>query len=351
LIVYFISKFRLWRDDSRKAGREGLAIGAGRAHDRLFRKETHVSQRVSSTFGYRSTAREVAAGHDLRGKSMIVTGGASGIGVETVRALAHAGAGVTIAARNRDAGLALAHAINAETGAARVDAAHLDLADLGSVGAFASSWLARKTPLHVLIDNAGVMACPHSYTAAGFETQVGVNHLGHFALTDALRPALAAAQGARVVSLSSIGHRRSAFRFDDPHFRDGLYDKGESYGQSKTANSLFAVGITRRWASEGVSANAVMPGGIMTALQRHLPKEEQVGYGWIDEHGTPNPRMKTPEQGAATSVWAAIAPELEGVGGRYLENCAEAGLWSAEDPWSGVMPDALDADSAERLWE
>lgn len=306
---------------------------------------------IQSPFGYRTTAREATGGKDLSGRRMIVTGAASGIGVETARALALAGADVTIAARDLAKAQGVADAINAEAGAKRVTTGRLDLSDLGSVRSFASSW---SGPLHVLVNNAGVMASPLMHTAQNFEMQLGANHLGHFALTTALAPALeAGAKGgkpARVVSLSSIGHRRSDIRWDDPHFRTGDYDKWVSYGQSKTANALFAVGVTRKWKDRGILANAVMPGGIITPLQRHLSKEEQIGFGWIDENGTPNPRMKTPEEGASTSVWAAVGDELEGVGGRYLENCAEAAPWNAEEPWSGVLPYATDPESAERLW-
>lgn len=311
-----------------------------------------MSTLITSPFGYRTTAREAAAGRDLSGQRMIVTGAASGIGVETARALALQGAEVTIAARDLAKAQGVADAINAEAGGKRVSVGKLDLSDLSSVRSFVSSW---SGPLHVLINNAGVMASPLMHTAQNFEMQIGANHLGHFALTTGLAGALeAGAKGgkpARVVSLSSIGHRRSDIRWDDPHFRNGDYEKWTSYGQSKTANALFAVGVTNRWKDRGVLANAVMPGGILTPLQRHLSREEQIGFGWIDENGVPNPAMKTPEQGAATSVWAAIGPELEGVGGKYLENCAEAAPWKAEEPWSGVMPHALDPGSADRLWD
>ena len=306
---------------------------------------------ITSPLGYRSTAREATGGQSLAGQRMIVTGAASGIGVETARALALAGAEVMIAARDTGKGKEVADGINAEAGSACVSVGKLDLADAGSIRGFAAAW---SGPIHVLINNAGVMASPLMRTAQGYEMQIGANHLGHFLLTTLLAPSLeAGAKGgkpARVVSLSSIGHRRSDIRWEDPHFRTTEYEKWTSYGQSKTANALFAVGVTRKWKDRGVLANAVMPGGIITPLQRQLSREEQIGFGWIDENGVPNPRMKTPEEGAATSVWAAVGPELEGVGGKYLENCAEAGPWTEAEPWSGVLPYAIDPASAERLW-
>jgi NAD(P)-dependent dehydrogenase (short-subunit alcohol dehydrogenase family) len=307
--------------------------------------------RITSAFGLRSTAREVAAGHDLSGRAVIVTGGASGIGVETARALAEAGADVTLAVRNAEAGAATKAEIE-KTAPGRVSVGHLDLADLSTVAAFASAW--GDKPLDILINNAGVMACPLTYTAQDLEMQIGANHFGHYLLTLGLARALmnGAEEGraARVVSLSSIGHRRGGVNFDDIHYRNRPYDKWESYGQAKTANSLFAVGFHARFADLGVTANAVMPGGIRTPLQRHLPVEEMIAFGWIDAEGNVNPRFKSTEQGASTSVWAALAPELEGVGGLYLENCAQAEPWTEASPFDGVLPHALDPEGAERLW-
>lgn len=301
-------------------------------------------------FGAKSTAMDVIAGHDLTGKDAIVTGGASGIGVETVRALAAAGARVVLAARNQAQADAVAADIRSTTGSDKVEVGMLDLASLASVRAFVADYLAKSRPLQILINNAGVMATPFGRTADGFETQFGTNHIGHFALATGLLPALKAAGNARVVALSSIGHRRSDIAWDDINFERREYDPWASYGQSKTANSLFAVGFTQKHGADGVNANAVMPGGIMTGLQKHMRDEEKRALGWIDENGVPNPRFKTPEQGAATSIYAAVSPDLEGVGGKYLEDCAIAKPWSQDAPMTGVLPYALDPGSAERLW-
>ena len=304
-----------------------------------------------SKFGARPPAREVIAGHDLRGREAIVTGGASGIGIETVRALATAGARVIIATRDRTKGEAVAATLRKETGSDAIEFAMLDLGSLKSVRAFVAQFLAQGRPLHLLINNAGIMATPLAYTEDGFEPQFGTNHIGHFALTIGLLTALKAARKARVVALTSIAHRRSDVNFDDPNFRVRPYDRWGAYGQSKTANSLFAVGVTQRWAGEGIIANAVHPGGIMSGLQKFVPREELLAMGWIDEAGNVNPRFKTPEQGAATSIYAAVAPELEGNGGHYLEDCGIAKPWTSEHPFSGVMPHALDSERARRLWE
>lgn len=306
---------------------------------------------MAGTFGAKSTAMEVIAGHDLRGREAIVTGGASGIGVETVRALTAAGARVVIAARDRVKADGVVAMLRAETGNQTVEVGDLELGSLSSVRGFVERFLAQGRPLHLLINNAGIMATPLSYTEDGFESQFGTNHIGHFALTTGLLPALKAAGTARVVSLSSIGHRRSGMHFDDLNFRERPYEPFSGYGQSKTANALFAVGLTERYAADGITANAVMPGGIMTGLQKHMSKEEKMALGWIDAEGTPNPRFKSTAQGAATSIWAAVAPELKGVGRHYLEDCAIAEPWTEERPMSGYMPYALDAADARRLWE
>lgn len=307
---------------------------------------------IRSRFGAFTPARIVAGDHDLSGRNVIVTGGASGIGYETAKALAAAGADVMLAVRDRSAGEKAAVAMNEAIGADRVVAGTLDLASLGSVGSFVDAW--GDQPLDILINNAGVMATPLLRTAEDLELQIGTNHFGHFVLAMGLTRALLNAaeedRTARVVALSSIGHRRSGINWDDPNYLSRPYDKWEAYGQSKTANSLFAVGFNARFEEHGITANAVMPGGIMTPLQRYLPKEEMVAMGWMDAEGNVREGFKTPEQGASTSVWAAVGEELEGIGGLYLEDCAEAGPWSADNPVKGVMPHALDPDDADRLW-
>lgn len=305
---------------------------------------------TTPVFGARSTALEVIAGHDLRGQDAIVTGGASGIGVETVRALATAGARVVIAARDLARAEPVAETLRGETGEQAIEAWQLDLASLKSVRSFVERFLAERQALQLLINNAGIMAPPMSYTEDGFESQFGTNHIGHFALAVGLLPALKAAGTARVVSLTSIGHRRADINFDDLNFRERPYEPFTGYGQSKTANALFAVGLTQRYATNGITSNAVMPGGIMTGLQKHMSREDQLALGWFDEAGVVNPRFKSTAQGAATSIWAAVTPELAGAGGHYLEDCAIAKPWTSERPMSGYMPYALDPNHADRLW-
>jgi NAD(P)-dependent dehydrogenase (short-subunit alcohol dehydrogenase family) len=308
-------------------------------------------ERITSPFGYRSTALDVVAGLRLEDRFAIVTGATGGIGLETARALAAAGADVTVPARDSARAQAAVGEIRASTGNQHVHAAALDLASLASVRRFADAFLERRKPLHILINNAGVMACPLARTAEGFETQIGTNHFGHFALVSALHPALDRGAPSRVVSLSSTGHRRSDIHFDDINYATRPYDKWEAYGQSKTANALFAVGLTRRWGGRGVHANAVHPGGIMTGLQKHLTREEMLAMGWFDGDGRVHALFKTPEQGASTSVWAAVGAELDGVGGLYLEDCQQAEPWTAEKPYAGYLPHALAPTSADRLWD
>ena len=312
-----------------------------------------MADRITSGFSPFTPARDVVAGHDLSGKVAIVTGAATGIGVETARALAEAGAEVVIAVRKPDLAEAAVAEVNKTAKGAKASWSMLDLSSFKSIRAFAERW--GDKPLNILINNAGVMASPLTYTEDGLEMQVGTNHFGHFLLSVLLAPNLIAGaklsgKSSRLVSLSSIGHRRAGFNFDDPHYKTRAYDKWESYGHAKTANALFAVGFNTRFKDQGVFANAVMPGGIMTPLQRHLPIEEQIALGWIDEHGKVRDGFKTTEEGASTSVWAAVGNELEGVGGLYLEDLAQAEPWTKEKPWAGVLPHALDPEAAERLW-
>jgi len=305
---------------------------------------------ITSPFQARSTALDIVAGHDLSAKTALVTGASSGIGVETTRALLSAGVEVILAVRDTEKGEAVARDLRTATGNDRVHVVDLDLASLASVRRAAGHVVDRWPRLHLVINNAGVMATPWGYTPDGFETQFGTNHLGHYLLAALLLPALRAAAPARVVALSSSGHRRSDIHFEDIAYRERSYDKWEAYGQSKTANALFAVGLTQRCVGEEITANAVNPGGIHTGLQKHIPEEEWRALGWVDAHGHVNPAFKTPEQGASTAVWAAVGPELEGVGGLYLEDCRELSPYDPAAPHAGYMPYALDPERADRLW-
>lgn len=303
---------------------------------------------LSSGFTAQSTATEVLSGVDLTGRTAIVTGGYSGLGIETVAALVGAGAQVIVPARRPEVAWA---ALDAR-GLSAVEVETLDLADLVSVRAFAERFLATGRGLDILINNAAIMASPQALVGDGWESQFATNHLGHFVLTNLLWPALVADGGARVVALSSTGHKLSGIRFDDPNFGTG-YDKWQAYGQAKTANSLFAVQLDARGAEHGVRAFAVHPGGIMTELQRHLPREEMVASGWMTEDGVVNAQFKTAEQGAATSTWAATSPMLAGMGGVYCEDCdiAEPTVpGSATARIRGVEQHAIDPDAAARLW-
>jgi NAD(P)-dependent dehydrogenase (short-subunit alcohol dehydrogenase family) len=303
---------------------------------------------ITTPFGFASTAAEVIADIDLSGKRAMVTGAASGIGVETARALASAGAAVALAVRNVRQGEAVAADIRASTGNHAVTVAQLDLSDLDSVAGFVAAW---NGPLDILVNNAGVMAVQElTLSKSGHEMQFATNHLGHFALTAGLYDALAAAGTARVVAVSSSGHLRSPVVFDDIDYAFRDYDPFNAYGQSKTANVLFAVEATRRWAGAGITTNALMPGGILTALQRHLAAD--YGSQAAERFRAAGTQLKTVEQGAATSVLLAASPLLVGIGGRYFENCAEAPVVpNRGGGMFGVAPYALDPVNAERLWE
>ncbi|HEY3717366.1 MAG TPA: SDR family NAD(P)-dependent oxidoreductase [Jatrophihabitantaceae bacterium] len=304
-----------------------------------------MTDRITTPFNAESTAAEVIAGIDLTDRRAIVTGGASGIGIETARALAGAGAEVTLAVRNVEAGERTAADIIDSTGNKQVLVAPLDLADQASVASFVAGW---DGPLHILINNAGIMASPLMRTPQGWEMQFATNHLGHFALAIGLHDALAAAGHARVVSVSSSAHHQSPVVFEDIHFERREYSPWSAYGQSKTANVLFAVEGSKRWAADGITINALMPGGIRTNLQRYVDPEEIERLR--QAAGATDNMWKTPEQGAATSVLLATSPLLEGIGGRYFDDCneAEVGKLSARN---GVAAYALDPDAAARLWQ
>ena len=307
---------------------------------------------IETPFDAESTAAEVVAGIDLSGKRAIVTGGASGIGIETARALAGAGASVTLAVRRLDRGEQVAAEIRASTRNEDVAVGLLDLADLDSVAAFAGGW---EGPLDILVNNAGVMAIQElTLSSRGQEMQFATNHLGHFALALGLRDRLAEAGSARIVSVSSSGHLRSPVVFDDLNYSFREYTPFDAYGQSKTANVLFAVEASRRWAGDGITSNALMPGGIATPLQRHvLAADPEYMDKALERYERAGLSLKTPEQGAATSVLLATSPELDGVGGRYFEDCNQAPVVDRRPQFGmgGVARYAVDPANAERLWE
>ncbi|WP_326584676.1 SDR family NAD(P)-dependent oxidoreductase [Streptomyces sp. NBC_00481] len=306
--------------------------------------------KLGSGFGAESTADDVLTGIDLSGRLAVVTGGYSGLGLETTRALTKAGARVVVPARRP------AVAQEALTGIDGVELDELDLTDLDSVRGFAERFLAAGRPIDFMIDNAGIMACPETRVGPGWEAQFATNHLGHFALVNRLWPAIERG-GARVVSVSSRGHHFSGMRWDDIHWQHG-YDKWLAYGQAKTANVLFAVHLDRLGRDHGIRAFSLHPGGILTPLLRHIPKEEVVANGWYDEDGNPIAQegFKTPQSGAATQVWGATSPQLAGVGGVYLEDCDIAEISPAYDEHTaitdrvGVNKWAVDPEQAARLW-
>jgi NAD(P)-dependent dehydrogenase (short-subunit alcohol dehydrogenase family) len=302
---------------------------------------TTPQHKIGSGFGAQSTAAEVVDGIDLSGKLAVITGGYSGVGIETTRALVNAGASVVVPARRPD------HARAELEGIENVEIGELQLDDQDSVRAFAERF---DRPIDLLINNAGVMASPLFRVGPGWEGQFATNHLGHFVLTNLLWPRLN--ESARVVELTSAAHRITGIRWDDMQFERDPYDKWQAYGQSKTANSLFALQLDQLGQDQGIRAFAVHPGGIMTPLQRHLSREEMQASGWIDEDGKVLVEFKTPEQGAATTVWAATSPQLEGMGGVYCADCDIADVVESIQPGGGgVMVHAVDPDQAARLWE
>lgn len=311
-----------------------------------------MSEVARDGFGHDTTTDEVLEGIRLDGKLALVTGGSGGLGAETARALASKGAHVVITARDLAKGEQAAEAIRASAGHDRVEVEALELDSFESIRAFADRFLARHDALQILVNNAGVMACPYAQTKDGFELQFGTNHLGHFLLTGLIAPALLRGAPARVVSVSSRGHHQSPVVFDDIDFERREYDKWLAYGQSKTANVLFAVELERRLGERGVHANAIHPGVIMTDLSRHMKRDDfELLQNRAKQAGNPGGlKMKSVEAGAATSVYAATAPELEGRGGLYLEDCHVAEVNDAENAAEGVRTYARDAEAAKRLW-
>jgi NAD(P)-dependent dehydrogenase (short-subunit alcohol dehydrogenase family) len=300
-------------------------------------------------FGSETTTNEVLEGIDLSDRRAIVTGASGGLGAETARALASAGAHVTLAARNLEKAGDVAESIRQSTGNDRVEVGPpLELMDPDSIRAFATSWLAENEALHILVNNAGVMFTPLERNARGWEMQFATNHMGHFLLTCLLVPALRAGAPSRIVNLSSGGHRFGGVDFDDPNYERRPYDKFGSYGQSKTANVLFSVELTRRLAGQGITANAVHPGVIMTELARYMDADDMKT---LSENAPPGGlQFKSVEAGAATSVWAASSPELEGQSGLYLQDCQIAKRTDEATGDVGYASHAVDPDDAKRLW-
>lgn len=305
---------------------------------------------IGSGFGAKTPAAEVVKGLDLSGKTVIVTGGYSGIGIEEVRALAGAGARVTVPARRPDAAQEALEAVEGD-----IEIASMDLGDLTSVKTFAEDFVATGRQLDILINNAGIMACPLTRVGPGWESQFGVNHLGHMALAQTLLPALQKAETSRLVALSSTAHIRGDVNWDDPHYQRTEYEKWDAYAQAKSANALFALGADTRWDQYGVTAFSVHPGGIFTPLQRHLTVEEMSAMGWMNPDGTIpeaiQAMFKTPEQGASTATWAATAPQLDGRGGEYCEDCDIAELAGPDSQrWQHARAWICDDEKADRLW-
>lgn len=323
---------------------------------------THKQHPLGSGFTAASTATEVLAGIDLTGRNVIVTAGHVGLGLETTRALARAGASVVVGARSPE------RASAAVADLPGVEVRRLDLLDPASIDEFAAGYRDTGRALHILVNNAGIMGVPLVRDARGYEAQFATNHLGHFQLTNELLPALRAASGARVVEVSSWGHHLSDIRWDDPHFEAGGYDGMVAYGQSKTANVLFAVELDRRWADDGIRGYALHPGGILdTNLGSSIPREQWRAMGLLDESGNiihdPDRDLKNPQEGASTSVWAATSPLLADLGGAFLQNNDIAPLEDIDEPLDvefgagplqttvGVTRYAVDPESAQRLWE
>ena len=309
---------------------------------------------IDSGFNSKSNAHEITKDVDLNGKIAIVTGGYSGIGLETTRELVSSGAEVVIPAKRSDVAIK-----NLEGIVPKENVIEMDLSDLNSVKNFTDGYKENFNRLDLLINNAGIMACPETRIGNNWESQIAVNHFGHFLLTKELMDMMAGNDGARFVSLSSSAHSLTGILWDDIHFLDNPYDKWMAYGQSKTASSLIAIEFDRLMKDKGVRGFSVHPGGIITPLQRHLQKEEMVALGWMKEDGSPTELtknfFKTTSQGASTTLWCATNPSLNNIGGVFCEDCDIAKIKSEVDEsmqrYFGVADWAVDIDEASKLWE
>lgn len=302
-----------------------------------------IQKKINSGFDSSSTASEVLSGVKLFGKKALITGGHSGLGFESAKALSAAGVNVVVASRN------VSEAKKSLSTLAGVTVKELDLSDLNSVKSFSSNIVNSGIKFDFIICNAGVMACPEKRVGPGWESQFAVNHIGHYVLINSIWSSIQ--EGGRIVCVSSAGHHNSPIRWDDIQFIKN-YDKWLAYGQSKTANALFALQLDEFGKNYNIRAFSLHPGKIFTPLQRYLEKQEMVSEGWLDEAGNPaDPTFKTPAQGAATQIWAATSPLLDGVGGLYCEDCDIALLASEYDePFRGVCLYATDLQEANRLW-